>query len=81
MEANNQPQDASPAYEASQQTPRSKSASSEKRSLLQKISHSYTKNWKPLLFAKESWQDEYNFSAGGRQTVYTDMNGGGPRQR
>jgi hypothetical protein len=81
MEANNQPQDPSPAYEASQQAPRSKSASREKRSLLQKISHSYTKNWKPLLFAKESWQDEYNFSAGGRQGVYTDMNGGGPRQR
>jgi hypothetical protein len=82
----NQEQDPSPAYEASPPQsssiiPNSKSASSKKRSLLQKISHSYTKNWKPLLFAKESWEDEYNFDAGGRQGVYRDMNGGGPRQR
>jgi hypothetical protein len=80
MDTQNQSQDPSTADEVFQQASKLKS-SSEKRSLLQKISHSYTKNWKPLLFAKESWEDEYNFSAGGRQTAWTDMNGGGPRQR
>jgi hypothetical protein len=39
----------------------------QKLSLLKRISHSYTKNWKPVLAAKAHLDDEYTFTLGPRR--------------
>jgi hypothetical protein len=42
---------------------------SQKPTMLKRLSHSYNKNWKPILAAKADLDDEYTFASGPRRGV------------